>query len=64
MMLESAGVHHDNLGSILAGDRGQSAFCITASRGNVVGDIRMCAEVSIEMSISTMFGYRNLHLIV
>jgi hypothetical protein len=52
------------LGSILAGDRGQSAFCITASRGNVVGDIRMCAEVSNNMSISTIFAYRNLHFIV
>lgn len=45
MMLESAGVHHDDLGSILAGDRDQSAICITEYRGNVVGDIRMCAEV-------------------
>jgi hypothetical protein len=64
MMLESAGVHHDNLGSILAGDRGQSAFCITSSRGNVVGDTRGCAEVSIKMSVLLCLLVENIFMLV
>jgi hypothetical protein len=58
-MLESAGVHQDNLGSILAGDRGQSPICITSSRGNVVGDTRGCAELSARDVSSSLSAYRE-----
>ena len=63
-MLESAGVHHDNLGSILAGDSGQSAFCITSNRGNVVGDTRGCAELLFEMSVLLCLLIENIFMLV
>lgn len=53
MMLEAAGVHQTTAGTILPGDRDQSAIRITSSRGNTVGDARTWTELVISQRFET-----------